>query len=82
MRRGTQTRCAWSVATATLRWEQGMVCNICTGSATQTIAIGFGAIGLVVVAVIVWCCRSAQVEAIRHWPTLTAWRGRAHGQEL
>lgn len=35
-------------------------CNLCEGNATLTIAVGFGSIGLLVVAVVVWCYRSAK----------------------
>ncbi|GMH87941.1 hypothetical protein TL16_g11009 [Triparma laevis f. inornata] len=37
-----------------------LVCNEFTGSATQTIAIGFSIIGAVIAVVVFWCCRSAR----------------------
>ncbi|GMH69413.1 hypothetical protein TrLO_g2906 [Triparma laevis f. longispina] len=39
-----------------------LVCNECTGSATQTIAIGFSIIGVIISGVVFWCCRSARWE--------------------
>ena len=48
-----------------------MVCNECSGSATQTIVVGFSVIGLVLAAVIFWCCRGARGGSVEE-QTLTA----------